>query len=185
MNIPDEAVEAATKLFWNEVLGRSDWEEFSQEHPDEAAIVRDNRRCILEAAAPFIIAAEREKMDLQPEALEAWYTIAKHEVFSPCYAEERPLLDSMLDRLTNLAELERTVNELRKSNADDEIRADERRKVAEEIMSGRNKLDYSGNSFSTGNGKDPNQHKVPHTGPGHPYGDVAFCEGCLAERDRK
>ena len=124
MNIPDEAVEAATKLFWNEVLGRSDWEEFSQEHPDEADIVRDNRRCILEAAAPFIIAAKRKKMDLQSEALEAWYTITKHEVFSPCYAEERPLLHSMLDRLTNLAEMERTVNELRKSSTDDEIRAE-------------------------------------------------------------
>jgi hypothetical protein len=134
MNIPDEAVEAETKLFWNEVLGRSDWEEFSQEHPDEADIVRDNRRCILEAAAPFIIAAKRKKMDLQSEVLEAWYTITKHEVFSPCYAEERPLLHSMLDRLTNLAEMERTVNELRKSSTDDEIRADERKKIADEII---------------------------------------------------
>ena len=136
MNIPDEAVEAATKLFWNEVLGRSDWEEFSQEYPDEAAIVRDNRRCILEAAAPFIIAAKRKKMDLQSEVLEAWYTITKHEVFSPCYAEERPLLHSMLDRLTNLAEMERTVNELRKSSTDDEIRAEERKRVIDDMTRG-------------------------------------------------
>ncbi|MSS84511.1 hypothetical protein FYJ24_06980 [Actinomycetaceae bacterium WB03_NA08] len=63
IDIPDEAVEAATQVFWDEVLGRSDkWEQFAKDDPDAAEIIRDNRRCILEAAAPIIRADERRRV---------------------------------------------------------------------------------------------------------------------------
>lgn len=46
------------------------------------------------------------------ERVIAWERVADHPALKPCYAEERPLLFAVLDRLTNLFELEQTVTEL-------------------------------------------------------------------------
>lgn len=46
------------------------------------------------------------------ERIEAWCYVADHEAFKACYAEEQPLIDSVLARITQLHELEATVNEL-------------------------------------------------------------------------
>lgn len=114
--IPEAAVEA--------VLGT----QHIQDHLG-GSIDADDVRSILEAAMPAI----RQQVDAQPEVIDAWYALVDHEAFTPCRDEEAPLLDSMLDRLTNLVDIESAVTELRRSSADDEIRADERRRIAEEI----------------------------------------------------
>ena len=46
------------------------------------------------------------------ERVIAWERVADHPALKPCYAEERPLLFAVLDRLTSLFELERAVTEL-------------------------------------------------------------------------
>ena len=54
-------------------------------------------------------------VSLDPEKDErvlAWEQVAKHVALKQCYDEERPLLPAVLDRLTNLFDLEQTVNEL-------------------------------------------------------------------------
>lgn len=44
--------------------------------------------------------------------IDAWLHVADHEVFNPVRDREQPLLDSVLDRLSELADLEATVHEL-------------------------------------------------------------------------
>lgn len=46
------------------------------------------------------------------ERITAWEAVAAHPALKPCYAEDRPLLPAVLDRLSLLADLEMTVNEL-------------------------------------------------------------------------
>lgn len=46
------------------------------------------------------------------ERIEAWHYVADHDAFKLCYDEEQPLIDSVLARITQLHELETTVNEL-------------------------------------------------------------------------
>jgi hypothetical protein len=48
----------------------------------------------------------------EDERVEAWHYVADHPVFKQCYSKEQPLLDSMLDRLNDLADMERTLVEL-------------------------------------------------------------------------
>lgn len=67
----------------------------------------------LKAAMPAI----RQQIDAQPEVIDAWYALVDHEAFTPCRDEEAPLLDSMLDRLTNLVDIESAVTELRRETA--------------------------------------------------------------------
>lgn len=42
----------------------------------------------------------------QDERVVAWERVVKHPVFAPCYDEERPLLESMLERLSCLVDIE-------------------------------------------------------------------------------
>lgn len=46
------------------------------------------------------------------ESIDAWHYVADHEAFKACHDEEQPLIDSVLARITQLQELESTVNEL-------------------------------------------------------------------------
>lgn len=50
------------------------------------------------------------------ERVLAWEQVAKHVALKQCYDEERPLLPAVLDRLTNLFDLEQTVRRIRKGD---------------------------------------------------------------------
>ncbi|MEQ6899263.1 hypothetical protein [Microbacterium sp. KR10-403] len=71
-------------------------------------------RCadLLDEYADILAAQATHEPSETDERIQAWETIAKHPIFAPCYPEERPLIESIVDRLDRLAELEQTVNEL-------------------------------------------------------------------------
>lgn len=62
----------------------------------------------VQAALPHILA----RVEVTDERIVAWEAVAKHPALKPCYDEERALLPAVLDRLTNLADLEQAVNEV-------------------------------------------------------------------------
>ena len=71
------------------------------------------------------------------ERVQAWEQVAKHHSLKQCYAEERPLIESVFDRLTNLFELEQTVRELAPAPqpvTDEAALAEVRRQAAEEAL---------------------------------------------------
>lgn len=104
-DIPNEAVDAAAEAMaemWNQRLSEED-------APYTPSDFTCDARDILSAAAPIIRAQERHEINTQPEVVEAWYALVDHEAFTQCHAEEAPLLDSMLDRLSQLVEVEAAV----------------------------------------------------------------------------
>ena len=63
----------------------------------------------LAVALPEVQANSKPNQNLefaQPESederIPAWHAVANHPAFNDCYEEERPLLESMLDHLTEL-----------------------------------------------------------------------------------
>lgn len=63
-------------------------------------------------AAGFRRPSPPESTTEQDERIDAWHYVADHEAFKACYDEEQPLIDSVLARITQLHEMESTVNEL-------------------------------------------------------------------------
>ena len=57
----------------------------------------------------------------QDERIQAWEAIAAHAAFADCYQEERPLLESVIDRIDALVSTEEAVVELSPSSLQAEI----------------------------------------------------------------
>ena len=57
----------------------------------------------------------------QDERIQAWEAIAAHAAFTDCHREERPLLESVIDRLDALVSTEEAVVELAPSSLQAEI----------------------------------------------------------------
>ena len=57
----------------------------------------------------------------QDERIQAWEAIAAHAAFADCYQEERPLLESVIDRIDALVSTEEAVVELAPSSLQAEI----------------------------------------------------------------
>ena len=75
-----------------------------------------------------IVATRRREFDgwlaqhvEQDERIQAWEAIAAHAAFADCYQEERPLLESVIDRIDALVSTEEAVVELAPSSLQAEI----------------------------------------------------------------
>ena len=91
-----------------------------------------------ERLAAAILAAGFRQATREPsetdERIQAWETIAKHPIFAPCYPEERPLIESVVDRLDRLADLEQTVNELAPAPATHEPSEADREAIIDALL---------------------------------------------------
>lgn len=76
----------------------------------------------LSAQVPIVLADQgKPQVTDEDERINAWERVAEHPACRPCYDEERPLIDAVMDRLTDLCEMEATVNELRSTVVTDEM----------------------------------------------------------------
>lgn len=80
----------------------------------QARLRGDGWRDKARAAEAKLAEAKRALTELAPERDErviAWEAIARHEVLRPCYDEDRPLLNAVLDRLGALSDAEAKLDE--------------------------------------------------------------------------
>ena len=88
-------------------------------HNSTRGIATVEQRLEWEREAEEIIAAHDAevlaRVEQSDERIIAWEAVAAHDAIKPCYDEERPLLPAMLDRLSDLAELEKSITELEPS----------------------------------------------------------------------
>lgn len=104
---PSEAqVEAAARAFFREYHGEDIWPELR----DDGEL--DTRSRALAATRVALTAAGVAPQAEIDERIQAWERLIQHPVWRSCFEEERPLIDSVMERIDKLAELEMTVNEL-------------------------------------------------------------------------
>jgi len=131
----EQRVERAARAFFREYHGEDIWPELRDDGElDTRSRALAATRAALTAAgvAPQepnqnetksgnnFVSLDPEKVDAQgvapqvesDERIQAWERLIQHPVWRCCFEEERPLIDSVMERIDNLAELEMTVNEL-------------------------------------------------------------------------
>ena len=106
-NPSEEQIEKAARAFFREYHGEDIWPELR----DDGEL--DTRSRALAATRAALVAAQGAAPQVESdERIQAWERLIQHPVWRSCFEEERPLIDSVMERIDNLAELEMTVNEL-------------------------------------------------------------------------
>ena len=121
------------------------------------------RRNVTSRRKEFYLWLERHAE--QDERIQAWEAIAAHAAFADCYQEERPLLESVIDRIDALVSTEEAVVELAPSSLQAEI--DRLNATIQRVR-----------AFCTGQAREI-RGQYGHTGPAGYLGFANACEDVI------